>query len=115
MLAVTADQTTTVVHCYTLPIYRPYSYKTENHYNRKKIIFTLMNALTKYLLIYYEMLDFTPTRVLSPFCGGIVYLSDPKSYAGWSFYTPVRATQARQVEGQRSDKVAAQLLFLLLS
>jgi len=39
-------------------------------------------------------------RVLSPFrSGGIAYLSDPDSYAGWSFYTPVRATQARQVEG----------------
>jgi len=30
---------------------------------------------------------------------GIAYLNDPDSYAGWSFYTPVRATQARQVEG----------------
>jgi len=29
----------------------------------------------------------------------IAYLNDPDSYAGWSFYTPVRATQARQVEG----------------
>jgi len=27
------------------------------------------------------------------------YLGDPDSYAGWSFYTPVRATQARQVKG----------------
>jgi len=39
---------------------------------------------------------------------GIAYLNDPDSYAGWSFYTPVRATQDRQVEGYRSDKVAAQ-------
>jgi len=40
------------------------------------------------------------TRVLSPFRGGgIAYLNDPDHYAGWSFYTPVRATQARQVEG----------------
>jgi len=39
-------------------------------------------------------------RVLSPFRGGgIVYLNDPESYAVWSFYTPVRATQARQVKG----------------
>jgi len=39
-------------------------------------------------------------RVLSPFRGGgIAYLNDPDSYAGWSFYTPVRASQARQVEG----------------
>jgi len=30
--------------------------------------------------------------------GGIAYLCDPDSYAGWSFYTPVGATQARQVE-----------------
>jgi len=30
---------------------------------------------------------------------GIVHLSDPDSYAGWSFHTPVSATQARQVEG----------------
>jgi len=47
--------------------------------------------------------SFTP-RVLSPFrggggCGGIAYVNDPDSYAVWSFYTPVRATQARQVEG----------------
>jgi len=39
-------------------------------------------------------------RMLSPFRGGgIVYLNDPDSYAGWSFYTPVKATQVRQVEG----------------
>jgi len=38
--------------------------------------------------------------VLSPFRGGgIVYLNNLDSYAGWSFYTPVRVTQARQVEG----------------
>jgi len=38
-------------------------------------------------------------RVLSPFRGrGIAYLNDPDSYTGWSFYTPVRVTQARQVE-----------------
>jgi len=30
---------------------------------------------------------------------GIAYLDDPDSYAGWSFHTAVRATQARQVEG----------------
>jgi len=39
-------------------------------------------------------------RVLSPFRGGeIAYLNDPDNYAGWSFYTPVKATKARQVEG----------------
>jgi len=58
----------------------------------------------------------TPPRVLSPFHGGgIAYLNDPDSYAGWSLYTPGRAAQARQVEGQRSEKVAAQLLFLYFS
>jgi len=50
--------------------------------------------------------------VLSPFRGGgIAYLSDPDSYVGWSSVcTPDRATQARQVEGSRSDKVAAHSL-----
>jgi len=39
-------------------------------------------------------------RVLSSFRGGgIACLNDPDSYAGWSIYTPVRASQARQVEG----------------
>jgi len=66
--------------------------------------------------MHYVPLRHIGPRVLSPFRGGgIAYFSDPGSYAGWSFYTPVRATQARQVEGSRSDKVAAQLLFLLLS
>jgi len=43
--------------------------------------------------------------MLSPVCChlfvvvGIVYLNDPDSYAGWSFYILVRASQARQVEG----------------
>jgi len=43
--------------------------------------------------------------VLSPFrgrgvCGGgIACLSDPDSYAGRSFNTPGRPSQARQVEG----------------
>jgi len=31
--------------------------------------------------------------------GGIAYLIDPDRFAGWSFYTPDRASQARQVEG----------------
>jgi len=44
---------------------------------------------------------------------GIGHLRDPNSYDGWSFYTPGRATQATQVEGSRSDKVAAQVLFSL--
>jgi len=39
-------------------------------------------------------------RLLSHFRGGgIAYLNDPDSYAGWSFYTPGRASQVRQVEG----------------
>jgi len=50
---------------------------------------------------YFLFLFFPPPpRELSPFRGGgIEYLNDPDSYAGWSFCTPVRATQARQVEG----------------
>jgi len=47
-----------------------------------------------------SMLYSSAPRVLSPFRGGgIVYFNDPDSYAAWSFYTPVRATQTRQVEG----------------
>jgi len=43
---------------------------------------------------------FTTPRMLSPFRGGgIAYLNDPDSYAGWSLYTPGRASQVRQVEG----------------
>jgi len=39
-------------------------------------------------------------RVLSPYRGGgIAYLNDSDSYAGLSFDTLVRATQARQIEG----------------
>jgi len=41
-------------------------------------------------------------RVLSPFCGGgIVYLKDPDTNIAMlgGVYTPVRASQARQVEG----------------
>jgi len=39
-------------------------------------------------------------HVLSPFRGGgIKYLNDPDTYAGWSLYTPVRAIQAREIEG----------------
>jgi len=30
---------------------------------------------------------------------GIAYLIDPGSYAGWSFYTPDRASHVRQIEG----------------
>jgi len=45
------------------------------------------------------LFSLTP-RVLSPFRGGgIAYLNDPDSFAGWNFYTPVRTSQARQVEG----------------
>jgi len=46
------------------------------------------------------MSEVTSPRVLTPFRGGgIVCINDLDSYAGWSFYTSVRATQARQVEG----------------
>jgi len=58
---------------------------------------TVVPTEIRHSVIYF---NFPPQRVLSPFRGGgIVYLNDPDSYAGWSFYTPVRATQARQVEG----------------
>jgi len=41
--------------------------------------------------------------------GSIAYLNDPDGYADWSLYTP---SKVRRIEGKRSDKVAAQLLFL---
>jgi len=52
------------------------------------------------VVVVHDVTSKKKPRVLSPFRGGgIVYLNDPDSYAGWSFDTPVRATQARQVEG----------------
>jgi len=40
------------------------------------------------------------SRVLSLFRGRrIAYLNDSDSHAGWSFDTPGRVSQARQVEG----------------
>jgi len=52
--------------------------------------------LIESILIEY---DIKWTQVVSTFSWwGIAYLSDQDSYAGWR-YTPVRATQARQVEG----------------
>jgi len=43
--------------------------------------------------------EYFPLHVLSPFRGWwIVYLIDPDSYAGWCFYTPVRACQVKQAE-----------------
>jgi len=58
-----------------------------------------------------DVYDQGPPRVRSPFRSGrIEYVSDPDSYADWSFYTPGGASQARQVEEYRSDKVAAQSL-----
>jgi len=52
----------------------------------------------------YVPLSHLSPRVLSPFRGGgggggIAYLNDPDSFAGWRFYTPVRASQARHGEG----------------
>jgi len=48
------------------------------------------------LCIFCKLVFILTPRVLSPFRGGgIAHLNDPDSYAGWSFYTPVRATQAR--------------------
>jgi len=48
-----------------------------------------------------RILIYVAPRVLSPFRGGGLCTSVTRiySYAGWSFYTPVRATQVRQVEG----------------
>jgi len=49
---------------------------------------------------FYCVFSFVSPRVQSSFRGGgIAYLNDPDSYAGWSCYTPVRVTQARQIEG----------------
>jgi len=55
---------------------------------------------------YFHMPELSSMRIsLPPVCchlsmvGAIVYLNDPDSYAAWSFYTPVRASKARQVEG----------------
>jgi len=51
-------------------------------------------------LLYEPLRGSYPLRAVTfSWWGGIVYLNDPDNYAGWSFYTPVRATQARQVEG----------------
>jgi len=65
-------------------------------------LFALIGRKAPFSLFYSPLASISPfstTRVLSPFRGGgIAYLNDPNSYAGWSFYTPVRATQARQVE-----------------
>jgi len=40
-----------------------------------------------------------PCSVTFLWFGGIAYLNDPDSNAGWSFYSPGRASQVRQVEG----------------
>jgi len=40
-----------------------------------------------------------PCAVAFSWLAGIEYLNDPDNYAGWSFYTPGRASQARQVDG----------------
>jgi len=36
--------------------------------------------------------------------GGIAYLSNPDSYAGWSFYTPVRATKPDRLKDRGQTK-----------
>jgi len=47
--------------------------------------------------MHVHVSDFCP---LSTFRGGgIAYLIDPDSYAGWSFYTTRSVIQVRQVEG----------------
>jgi len=52
------------------------------------------------------------THSSSPICChlfvvGVADLTDPDSYAVWSFYTPDRVFHVGQVEGKRSEKVAA--------
>jgi len=89
-----------------------YNTINKSNYNMQTstVLFTNMNECQLSRLAYkfvtaeqfeiYREFQCTYPSVLSPFRGGgIAYLSDPDSYAGWSFYTPVRATQSRQVEG----------------
>jgi len=45
------------------------------------------------------ILRIPPRAVTISWGDGIAYLNDPNSYAGWSVYTPGRASQVRQVEG----------------
>jgi len=52
----------------------------------------------RFLLLSYSQLLLS-VNIDTPGCCEVAYLSDPDSYAGWSFYTSGRATQARQVEG----------------
>jgi len=40
-----------------------------------------------------------PPRAVTFSLWGIAFINYPDSYAGWRFYTPVRASQAREVEG----------------
>jgi len=39
-----------------------------------------------------------PPRAVTFSWWGNAYLSDSDSFAGWSYYTPVRDTQVRQIE-----------------
>jgi len=62
-------------------------------------------------------LPFLCRRILSPLrgsCdgGGIESLIDPDSYAGWSFYTPGRAYQVRQVEGSFHSSYSHSFFYL---
>jgi len=40
-----------------------------------------------------------PPRAVTFSWWGIAYLVDPHSYADWIFYSPDRASQAKEVEG----------------
>jgi len=53
----------------------------------------------KPIVYYYPHTNKNTPCAVSLFVVGIAYLIDPDSYASWSFYTPLRASQARQVEG----------------
>jgi len=51
-------------------------------------------------MLHVKLITFQPPVCCHFFVmRGIEYLNDPDSYADWSFYTPGRASQVRQVEG----------------
>jgi len=92
---VTADLITTIIYSYTLLITDLKPVHSLTHFSPKP---SVVNLLFKQLLLKNRL----TSRELSPFHGGgivYMYLYDPDSYAGWSFFTPGRASQVRQVEG----------------
>jgi len=63
----------------------------------------LFNFTLLFTFLFFSSFAFPNFVRSSPMCchllGGIAYLDDPDSYGVWTFYTPVRVTQARQAEG----------------